>query len=144
MKQQNFHCSITASVTPKEAFDKINRVTEWWAINLDGNSKKLHDVFTVHFGETYVTFKITEFVTGKKVSWYVTDCHLAWQKDKTEWNGTKVVFEISKKDGSTEINFTHIGLVPEVECYDVCEKGWSGHIKDSLLKLLTQGKGSPQ
>ncbi len=53
-------------------------------------------------------------------------------------------FEISTKDNSTQIHFTHIGLVPEVECYDMCVKGWDQYVKGSLLKLITEGKGQPQ
>jgi len=31
-------------------------------------------------------------------------------------------------------------LVPEVECYDVCEKGWDGHETESLVKFINEGK----
>ncbi len=75
--------------------------------------------------------------------WKVTDCLLPWLKDKTEWKGTKVIFEISEKGNSTEINFTHIGLVPEAECYGSCIKGGAEYIKGSLAKLLTGNKGLP-
>ncbi len=52
-------------------------------------------------------------------------------------------FEITTKGNSTQIDFTHIGLVPEVECYNDCVKGWNQYVKDSLLKLITEGKGQP-
>lgn len=35
-------------------------------------------------------------------------------KDKTEWTGTTISFDISEKDGQAEICFTHQGLVPRV------------------------------
>ena len=76
--------------------------------------------------------------------WQVTDSYLDWLTDKMEWQNTKMSFEISTKDNSTQINFTHIGLVPEVECYNDCVKGWDQYIKGSLLKLITEGKGQPQ
>jgi hypothetical protein len=31
-------------------------------------------------------------------------------KDKTEWNGTDVTFDIMKKGDKTEVRFTHAGL----------------------------------
>ena len=46
-------------------------------------------------------------------------------------------------DGKTQVLFTHVGLVPQVECYDGCTKGWDQYIKGSLFKLLTKGKGEP-
>lgn len=145
MSEQNYQCSITANVSAKEAMDKISQVNLWWVANIEGSSKELNDIFTVRFsGDTFVTFKITEYVPDKKVVWYVTDCYLSWLKDKTEWNNTKVDWEISTDNNSTTINMTHIGLTPEVECYDGCVKGWNQYVKDSLLKLLTTGEGLPQ
>jgi hypothetical protein len=34
-------------------------------------------------------------------------------------------------------------LVPEYECYEVCNDAWTGYIKNSLYKLITSGKGEP-
>jgi hypothetical protein len=57
---------------------------------------------------------------------------------------TEVAFEISKKENTTQIDFTHIGLVPEIECYDVCEEGWNTHITVSLARFINEGKGMPK
>jgi activator of Hsp90 ATPase-like protein len=143
MKQQDYHCSITADVTPEEAFDRVNDVSGWWAKNLEGSSKRLNDVFTVHFGKTFVTFTVTEFVPNKLVTWKVTDCYLHWINDKKEWNGTSVRFELSKEGEETRVTMTHIGLTPGAECYNDCEAGWNDHFGDSLLKLLTEQEGAP-
>ena len=88
--------------------------------------------------------KLIEVVPNKKVVWLVLDNYFNFTKDQSEWIGTKVSFEITEKDGKTQIRFTHIGLVPEVECFNDCVKGWDQYIKDSLLKLITEGKGAPQ
>ena len=144
MKQQDFHCSIAADISPKEAFDSINQVSAWWAKNFEGSSQHSGDLFTVRFGETFVRFKVAESIPGKKAVWEVIDCNLHWIEDKTEWNGTQVVWELSPTaDGGTKIDFTHIGLVPEAECYSSCEPGWTKHVKGSLLSLMTQKKGLP-
>lgn len=140
---KNYRCEFTANVTAKEAFKGISRVSEWWAKNFEGSAQNLNDVFTVRFGETFVTFKLTEVIPDAKVVWTITDCYLHWLKDKTEWTNTKVVWEISEKNKSTEINFTHVGLVPEIECYEACIKGWDEYVKGSLPKLLTENKGLP-
>ena len=52
-------------------------------------------------------------------------------------------WEISAKKNATQISFTHIGLVPGIECYNGCEKAWNFYVKESLFKLLTEGKGIP-
>lgn len=144
MDQQNYQCSIAADITPQEAFDSISNVNKWWAKNFEGHSHKLNDVFTVRFGETFVTFKISEIIPGKKIVWQVIDSYLHWLQDKTEWNGTSIMFEISSTDDSTQVMMTHIGLVRGIECFDQCERGWNHFIKESLFKLLTEHAGVPQ
>ena len=145
MDQQNYQSSIAADFTPVEAFEGIGQVTEWWVRNVEGRSEKLNDVFTVRFSNgTFVTFKVTESVPGRKIAWLVTDCYLPWLKDKTEWNGTTVAFEISPSGDKTQVTMTHIGLVPGIECYEGCEAGWNKYFKGSLYKLLTEHAGVPQ
>ena len=143
MEKQDFTTTILVDQTPTHAFNAINNVREWWSKNVDGNTEKLNDVFTYLSRDTWVTFKIIESVTDKKIVWRVTDCYLPSFKDKTEWKNTDVVFEISEHENSTQINFTHIGLVPEVECYNACIKGWTQYVTVSLLNLLSKGKGQP-
>ncbi len=144
MKKQNYTCSFTTTISAQEAFKRINRVSEWWSENIKGSSKDLNDVFAIHFnfGDSFV-IKIVELVKDKKVVWLVTDCDLTWIKDKKEWKGTKISFDISTANNSIQIDFTHIGLVPGIECYEGCVKGWDQYIKESLFKLLTEGKGLP-
>ena len=144
MKQQDYSATIQVNATAEEAFQKISRVNEWWAKNFEGDASHLNDTFKVTFGTTWVSFMITEFVPNKKIVWYVTDCHLPWLKDKKEWNGTKVTWEINTERSITTIQMTHIGLTPDVECYNTCEEGWNGHIKDSLSKLIMEGTGMPE
>ena len=143
MDQNDYQCAITVNVSAKEAFDASRRVSEWWTNSLEGQSQNRGDVFTVRFGDTFVTIELTDVVDSKKITWQVTDCYLHWLNDKTEWNGTTMNFEIAPKNDSTEIRFTHIGLVPEIECYNDCQKGWDQYIKQSLFKLITEGKGYP-
>ena len=144
MNANNFHTRITVNAGAKEAMKKINQVDLWWAKNFTGRAEQLNDQFSVRFGETFVDFRISEFVPEKKVVWKVTDCNLHWINNKKEWNGTDVVFELSGNANGTEIDFTHIGLVPGVECYNDCEVGWTGHITQSLVKFINEGKGMPE
>lgn len=143
MHSQPYTCSITVPASVTKAFAAIGHVADWWAKVFEGRARALDDVFTVRFGETFVTFRITEMIPDRKVVWHVTECFLPWLKDKTEWTDTETVWNLSASPGGTRIDFTHEGLVPQVECYGVCVKGWDQHIKDSLYKLLTTGKGSP-
>ena len=145
MENKNYHRTIIDKYSAEEDKKKISLINLWWRKDFSGTAAKLNDRFTVPFGDlngeiSFVDFVISEFVPGKKVVWKVTNCNLPWFKDKTEWNNTEVVFELSKENGKTKIDFTHMGLVPEVECYEACEKGWDGHITKDLEKFINEGK----
>jgi hypothetical protein len=89
------------------------------------------------------TQQVTEFVPGKKVVWHVTEAELTFVKDKTEWIGTDIVFEIAGKDGKTELRFTHVGLVPAFECYGGCSGAWGALVDGNLRNLITTGDNQP-
>ena len=144
MSNLDYHSSIRVNVSAKKAYQDISRVSAWWAANLEGKTQNPGDSFTVRFGETFVTFKILEAVADKKIVWKVIDCNLHWLKDKEEWKDTRINWEILAQSNGTEINFTHFGLVPGIECYRDCEKGWNFFVKESLFKLITEGKGLPE
>lgn len=144
MAKSDFTTTLLVDETPKEVFNAINNVRAWWGEGLEGTSDKVNSEFIYrHKDIHYSKQKVTELVPGKKVVWLVTDSELNFVKDKTEWTGTKVVFEITKKGDKTEMRFTHEGLVPGLQCYEGCSSGWSYYITGSLKKLITTGKGEP-
>ena len=144
MKNQDFTTTISVDQTPKEVFSAINNVRGWWSEEIEGGTEKLNDEFLYHFKDVHISkIKLVEVIPDKKVVWLVIDNYFNFIKDKSEWKGTKIIFEISKKDGKTQLHFTHQGLVPEYECYDVCEDAWSNYIRTSLRNLITTGKGQP-
>jgi hypothetical protein len=73
----------------------------------------------------------------------VVDSYLSFVDDKTEWNGTRVVFEIARKGGKTEGRFTHAGLAAAHECFSACSNAWGMYINGSLRNLIATGKGEP-
>ena len=144
MKAKDYTTTLTVDATPQEAFQGINNVTKWWTENLEGRSQKLGDEFTVRFGDVHVsTQALVEVVPNKKVVWLVTASNLNFIEDKDEWTGTKISFEIFEQDKKTQIRFTHVGLAPEVECFDACSSAWGSYIQESLWSLINTGKGHP-
>jgi uncharacterized protein YndB with AHSA1/START domain len=144
MTTQSFSTSFTVDQSPKEVFDAINNVRGWWSGEIDGRTDALGAEFTYSYKDVHrSTQKITELVPGKKVVWHVSKAQLNFVKDKDEWNGTEIIFEISRKDGKTEVRFTHVGLVPAFECYGGCSGAWGFYVDDSLRTLITTGRGQP-
>jgi uncharacterized protein YndB with AHSA1/START domain len=144
MDTQSFSTSFTVDQSPKEVFDAINNVRGWWSGEIDGRTDALGAEFTYGYKDVHrSTQKITELVPGRKIVWHVSEAQLNFVKDKDEWNGTEIVFEISRKKGKTEVRFTHVGLVPAFECYGGCSGAWGFYVDDSLRTLITTGKGQP-
>jgi hypothetical protein len=144
MSDQNYTTSFTVDRSPEEVFNAINNVRGWWSQSIEGDTDKLGAVFYYHYQDVHrCTFKITEFVPGRKVVWHVLHNYFSFVKDKTEWTGTDVVFEIARKGDKSEVHFTHVGLVPAYECYDICSEAWGSYITGSLRDLISKGKGQP-
>ena len=144
MKTKDYTTSFTVDQSPEGVFDAINNVRGWWSEEIDGRTDQLGAEFEFHHKDVHrSTHKITEFVPGKKVVWRTLDSQIDFVKDTTEWNGTEVVFEITRKDDKTELRFTHVGLVPTIECYGGCSGARGFYINHSLRSLITTSKGQP-
>jgi len=143
-KHDNYTAALSVKQSPDKVFDAVNNVRGWWSEAIEGNTDALGAVFKFHYKDLHrTTHKITEFVPGKKVVWHITESQINFVKDKAEWKGTDVVFEIARKGDRTELRFTHVGLVPAVECYGQCAGAWSFYINESLRDLITKGQGQP-
>lgn len=147
MKTKDYTTSFAVDQSPEQVFAAINDVRGWWSGDIDGRTDKLGAEFTYRYQDIHrSTQKITELVPGRKVVWHVEDARISFAKDKAEWNGTDIVFEIARKSGDgekTELRFTHVGLVPTIECYGKCSGAWGFYINESLRRLIATGKGDP-
>ena len=147
MKNGSYNRTYLVDKSPDEVFNAITNVREWWSglysEEIEGSSNKLNDEFTFRAegGAHYSKQKLIESIPDKKVVWLVTDSNLTFLNKKDEWTGTKLSFEISKQGDKTGVSFTHLGLVPEIECYDSCSSAWSRYLEQFLSSLITTGKG---
>lgn len=142
MSTTNFTTTLLVDQSPTELYNAINNVRGWWQGEIEGNNAKLDDAFSYrmkafHFSRQ----RVIELIPNKKIVWLVTESNLSFLSHKTEWTGTKIIFEISENGHKTQLRFTHDGLYPEIECYKACSNGWTKLIQESLLSLLTTGKG---
>jgi hypothetical protein len=144
MNQESFTVSIEVDQTAEEVFRAIKNVRGWWSTEIEGSTDTINEEFDYHFKDVHrCKMKITELTEGKKAVWQVLDNYFSFTKDKSEWIGTKIIFEIAEKNGKTVVDFRHFGLVPAYECYDICFDAWTNYIKNSLYSLITTGKGTP-
>jgi uncharacterized protein YndB with AHSA1/START domain len=142
MENQGFTTSFIVDATPDQVFAAVKDVRGWWYENIDGPTDQLNGVFTYHYRDVHrCKIKVAELIPNRKISWLVLDNYFKFTKDQSEWTGDTIVFEITKKDGSTQLDFTHQGLVPDYECFDICHDAWTHYIQGSLHDLIVKGKG---
>jgi uncharacterized protein YndB with AHSA1/START domain len=136
----SFSTAFTVDRSPDEVFAAINDIRSWWTGQIDGGTDELGSEFTYRYGTVHrSTQRITELVPGKRVAWRVVDAELDFAADKTEWTGTEITFDIAGTDGGTEVRFTHLGLVPDYDCYQACSTAWRHYVETSLRNRIATG-----
>jgi hypothetical protein len=144
MKNKDFNTGFMVDQSPEEVFNAISNVRGWWSEEITGNTAKLNDEFILQYEDMHrCRIKLAEVIPNKMIVWRVMENYFKFTKDSSEWTGDTITFEITGKDGKTELQFTQTGLIPEKECYDICSNAWVNYINDSLYRLITTGEGEP-
>jgi uncharacterized protein YndB with AHSA1/START domain len=128
---------FTVDRTPAEVFAAITDPRSWWSSDIDGPTDELGSAFTYRYQDVHRSVqRVTELVPGRRITWHVEDSYLAFIEKHDEWTGTDIIFDITPRDGATEVRFTHVGLVPAAPCYEFCQPAWQHYIASSLRGLL--------
>jgi hypothetical protein len=144
MQVENYTSRLLVTQSPAVAFNAITNFKAWWSEEIQGETNQSGETFFYHYKEVHLCkLKLIELVPDKKLVYLVLDNQFSFIEDKTEWVNTRLIFDITEEEGKTSITFTHEGLVPECECYQVCNDAWTGYIQGSLQQLITTGQGKP-
>lgn len=143
---KSFETSLIIQATENMIFDSLtNSLIAWWTEMFEGSAKKNGDIFTIRFGsQIYKTIKVEEVILNQSVTWLVVDALIDMPEleNKKEWIGTRIIWTISAGSSGTTLRLKHIGLTPEIQCYELCKNGWQSFLY-SLNKYLTTGVGVP-
>ncbi|WP_125720301.1 SRPBCC family protein [Flavobacterium ustbae] len=144
MNTQDFTTTILVNQSQEEVFKAIQNVRGWWSEEIEGKTANKGDEFKYHYEDVHrCKIKLIEVIPNQKIVWLIEENYFSFTKDDKEWTNTTAVFAISKENDKTKLTFTHVGLVPEYECFEVCKSGWTNYIQNSLKKLIETGKGEP-
>ncbi len=125
-------------------FNAIKNFRAWWSEEIEGSTDQLNEIFFYHYKEVHLCkIKLVEMIVDTKLVYQVIDNQFSFVQNKNEWINTRLIFEITNENGKTKVKFTHEGLVPEYECYNVCNDAWTSYIQGSLKSLIETGKGKP-
>ena len=128
-----------------EVYEAITeQIADWWSTDLSGAAAHVGDSFNIAFGGTRKTMDISEAVPNELVIWTCAKAYIDMPtlKNKTEWEGSRMIWTLTGASDGTELNFLHEGLNRNMECFDICEDGWN-YFLNSLEAYLKTGEGTP-
>ncbi|ADY51931.1 hypothetical protein Pedsa_1365 [Pseudopedobacter saltans DSM 12145] len=144
MKNESYTTTIVVDKDAKTVFNAVKNLKAWWSEDIEGDTDVLNETFFYHYKDVHLSkIKLIEIIPDKRLVYHVIDNQFNFTKDKSEWTNTKLVFDLSEDAAKTKVIFTHEGLVPLCECYNICNDAWTNYIKNSLYKLIVIGKGEP-
>ncbi|MCX6318909.1 MAG: SRPBCC domain-containing protein [Bacteroidetes bacterium] len=143
MNNKSFQFAFSTSVNSSTVFTHLINPENWWVglfgETIEGKSNEINDEFTFKAGDGvhYSVQRLIESVPGSKIVWLVTESNLSFLKKTNEWAGTKICFDLDEAGNKTSVTFTHIGLIPEIECYGSCSSAWTQYLKKLEAQLST-------
>ena len=149
MTDHSYTTSFRVDETPQDVYAAINDPRSWWEGQFEGPTDELGGEFTYRYENLHFSRqRVTELSPGTKVAWLVVEGGPAFTDEQDEWPGTTIVFELAELGSGTEVRFTHLGLVPQLECFDACSSAWGHYVSDSLRTFITaagpdRGPGPP-
>jgi uncharacterized protein YndB with AHSA1/START domain len=140
--QRDYAARLALGAPPARAFEALTTLEGlggWWTPTVSGNPLAPGRVTFGFDGlDETIVMRVDEAVAARRVVWTClrNDGH-------PEWIGTRIVFQLEDaRDGDSVLLFRHEGLLPLLDCYDVCETGWD-HFLVSLADYAATGSGSP-
>jgi uncharacterized protein YndB with AHSA1/START domain len=145
----HFTCDIRLAAPVHKVYEALTTpqgLKGWWTATAEIGTA-IGALSTHHFGNTHNTMRIDQWEPGRAVRWtcVAQDHHAPDALSKTdEWVGTSIEFRLlENEDGGTNLHFEHHGLVPSLECFEICDRGWTHFLGTSLRGLVETGVGQP-
>ena len=143
----DFHFELMIAAPPADVFAALTTqagLRNWWTRTCDvGGGVGARATF--RFGKTYKIMEILVARPDSEIRWRCVDSqiHAPGLLQRTdEWKDTEIRFQLTPKPSGTLLQLDHIGLTPQIECYDLCTQGWRQFL-GSLRAYLETGQGSP-
>ncbi|MET7994523.1 SRPBCC domain-containing protein [Amycolatopsis sp. NPDC005232] len=135
----DYQKTVSVNAAPDTVFDALTTLAglgAWWTrVTGSGDAGGELRFFFSH--PDPCVMRVDEATRPSVVRWTVTSCDFL-----PDWVGTRPVFTIVPVDGATEIRFRHHGLTAELDCLDMCTRGWN-HFTESLRVYAESGVGMP-
>lgn len=144
----HYRRQMLLAATPAVVYQALSTphgLRNWWTPVCEADTE-VGGKASFRFDCTHKSMRIERLEPGREVRWLCVQAHIdaAAVHKPDEWMGTQIVFRLSPQRGGThtQLDFEHIGLIPALECFEDCKRGWNQFL-DSLQALVETGKGRP-
>ena len=132
---------IHISATPEKVFDTLTTASEfasWWAPATGSAAQAGQLQITFDGIEDPLVLRVRQATRPSAVVWDVGSCPFL-----PDWEGTTPGFRLSRSGkGGCDVEFRHVGLSPQLSCYEMCRAGWDQYLP-SLRDYLQTCTGNP-
>ena len=145
MSRQSYSTEVLISIKPESVYKAITKDIDKWWTELSNQALEVGDQLVVRFEKnTSWVMTVSEANPNKSLIWKVVEANhdLENLSKKDEWKGTNIKWEIVENKNGSKVTLTHQGLVPKLECFEICQAGWH-YFLVSLKEYLETGNGNP-
>lgn len=146
MNDTGFRQSLYIAADPAAVFEALTTVRGlrgWWTPDCDGESR-LGGTLMFRFARTSKAMNVEALKQDREVRWLCTEANIVADSvgRSDERVGTRLVFRLTPEADGTRLDFEHAGLTVELQCYELCCRGWR-HFMGSLKQYVETGRGQP-
>jgi uncharacterized protein YndB with AHSA1/START domain len=108
-------------------------ITSWWTPTT--GSGDAGGTLEVSFfgGKDRLVLQVEPALPGR-IAWSVQE-----SAHTPDWVGTTIFFDVAEGNDEAMLHFRHQGLTPDLECYDMCDAGWTYYL-GSLVSYVELGQ----
>ena len=127
MTGAGYSTDLLITAKPESVYNAITKdIGKWWT-ELSNQALQVGDQLIVRFEKsTSWVMTVSEAFPNRSLVWKVAEANhdLEDISTKDEWKGTTINWTIEGNEAGSKIAFVHEGLVPALECYEICEADW--------------------
>ncbi|MCO1335375.1 SRPBCC domain-containing protein [Microbulbifer sp. OS29] len=142
----DYTTSFLSPATPERAYRVVaEQMPHWWTPT-SAPFLAVGDTAKTGFdGQSYWVFRAKALIPQKLIELECIESFMVSEQVDTprEWEGSTLRFEFVEQPGGIRLTFTHIGLRPEMKCWNMCKRGWDHYLPGSLQNYLKNGAGKP-
>ena len=145
MSEPGYSTEILIAAKPEAVYQAITKKVDKWWTELSNRAEQVGDQLAVRFEKTTTwVMTVIEASPSRSLAWKVAEANhdVEGQTKRDEWKGTTIKWQIAGNDMGSKVTLAHQGLVPALECYEMCEAGWD-YFLGSLKSFLETGQGYP-